>query len=229
MTLRGTTFAATMLVIGLSACSGSATPGADAPSPRATTTTTTTTTTATTTTTSPALPTPAHASENQVISSAPTTPPAPTSARISSAAAVPTTTLATVSARAEPPVTVTIVVTSSLASARPKGTVQFLSSRRLPNSQQDEYGCDRQVVTIANRSNTAVASVRVTFGTVYSAASADGMSMTGPSISGPSVILDAPAGIAPYGQAEIPFSPCVPSANSPYVFASPTGLTWSWE
>lgn len=117
---------------------------------------------------------------------------------------------------------------ATTAPPRPKGTVQILSYQRLPDSQQDEYACDKLVLTIANRSNTSVDTVTVTFATSYLEATPDGGSSTGSPKTGPNVARTATAGIAPYDKTEVAFSVCVPSAKSPFVYASPAKILWNW-
>lgn len=106
--------------------------------------------------------------------------------------------------------------------------MQVVSSLRLPDSQQNQYACDKLILTIANRSNAPVDTVTVTFATSYLAATPDGGSSTGDSKTGPNVVRTATAGIASYDETELAFSVCVPSANSPFVYAAPAKITWKW-
>lgn len=133
-----------------------------------------------------------------------------------------------VAAQPSPRVTITVTPNARTTPAPPKGTVQIQSYQRLPDNQQDEYACDKLVLTIVNRSNAPVDTVTVTFATSYLAATADGGSSTGSPHTGPNVTRTATAGIAPYDRTSLGFSVCVPSAKSPFVYASPAKIIWKW-
>ena len=145
--------------------------------------------------------------------------PATTSTAARQSSAEPATAVAPKAAQPVAP-----VAASPIPERRPRGNAELVSYRRLPNSQQDRYGCDRLVVTIANRSDTPISDVTVTFGTTWY-----GEAMPPPpSQPGREVTIERSAGIGAYGEAALSFDVCLPEKQTSNVFAAPRSLEWTW-
>ena len=107
----------------------------------------------------------------------------------------------------------------------PTGKVVFDGFRRLPQSQQTRFGCDRLVVTLANRSTAAVASVRVGFVTWWYPDEEIG---TGIAHEGRKVTLIRRLTLAAGAKKPIPFDVCLPEKKTRNVFAEPESTSWVW-
>lgn len=107
----------------------------------------------------------------------------------------------------------------------PTGTVVVEGFKRLHQSQQTRFGCDRVVVTLANRSTAAVTAVSVGFATWWYPDEEIG---TGIAHEGRKVTVTRRLALAVGAKKPVLFEVCLPEKKTRNVFAEPESTSWVW-